>query len=72
MKLIFNKGDIVRAKRGLLLRPLNFLITRSQILTVVDMGETTYVGENHTSIAVTVKDIDGNIKVYSQNHLEKI
>ena len=72
MQLIFNKGDIVRAKRGILLRPLNFLIIRSEILTVMDMGETTYVDENHISIAVTVKDIDGNIKVYSQNHLEKI
>ncbi|MFW5853291.1 MAG: hypothetical protein ACOCU8_01460 [Patescibacteria group bacterium] len=72
MEKKFKKGEIVRPKRGLLKKLLFSLISRTEIKIVEDIGETQYVGEDFKSIAVIVRDVDGNIESYSQDGLEKI
>lgn len=72
MEPAFKKGDIVRAKRAHLKKLLHFPILRSEIMTVTDMTEVQYSGESSTSICVQVRDINGEVFLFSQDNLEKI
>ena len=72
MEKIFKKGDMVRAKRSHIMRLLHFPILRSEIMTVEDINEMTYAGENSPTIGVIVRSIDGDILHFSQDNLEKI
>ena len=69
MQVIFNKGDRVRAKRGLLQKMLPFL---SKTLTVLDVHELQYHGENFKSVGVSVRDESGSEFHFPQDNLEKI
>ena len=72
MEKKFKKGDIIRAKRAILKRLLHFPISRSEIMTVIDVNEIQYSGNNFISIGVITADLSGEIHHYSQDNLEKI
>ena len=68
----FVLGDIVRPKRAILMQLFKFPISRSEIMTIIDINDGKYAGDDFDSVIVTVKNINGDVLIYSQSNLEKI